>query len=87
MNKTKVIFRKWKDNGQIIALFPENTDRRKLTVSSYGHLGQYADADYNGVISLTTLAREEEYKDLLAELKSIGYENLRILKKRHVQFY
>lgn len=87
MNQTKVIFRKWKDNEDIIALFPEDTDRRKLTVNSYEHLGQHAAADYDGVIALTTLAKEAEYKDLLAELRSIGYENLRILKKGRVRFY
>lgn len=84
MNKTKVIFRKWKDNGQIIALFPDNSDQRKSTVSSYEHFGQHADADYDGIVTLTTLAKEAEYKDLLAELKNIGYENLIISKKRHI---
>lgn len=45
------------------------------------HDGQHAPADYAGVIACTRPATEEEYRDLLAELKSIGYDELRILKR------
>lgn len=76
---TKVIFRKFKQGGDIIALFPEQTSR--LMVSSYMHVGQHSDADYNGVIAATIPAKESEYTELLAELKSIGYDDLKILKR------
>lgn len=76
---TKVVFRKFKQGGDIIALFPEQTSR--LMVGSYMHVGQHSNADYNGVIAATTPATESEYVDLLAELKSIGYDDLRILKR------
>lgn len=79
--ETKVIFRKWKDSGEIIAIFPESIDKRTLNVSSYEHIGQHADIDYNSIISSTIIAKEEEYKYLLSELKHIGYENIRILKR------
>ena len=47
---TKVVFRKWKD-GEVIALFPDNTNPYDGTVMSYMHIGQYGDADYGHVIS------------------------------------
>lgn len=79
--ETKVIFRKWKDSGEIIAIFPESIDKRTLKMSSYEHIGQHSDVDYNSIISSTIPAKEEEYKYLLSELKHIGYENIRILKR------
>ena len=76
---TKVIFRKFKQGGDIIALFPEQVNR--LTVASYMHVGQHSDADYFGVISATIPATESEYANLLAELKSIGYDDLQVMKR------
>ncbi len=78
-NETKVIFRKWLKDGDIIALFPEQTNRENTSVSSYMHLGQHSDADYAGVISATVPANPEEYAELLSELKFIGYENLKVM--------
>lgn len=76
---TKVIFRKFKQGGDIIALFPEQTNR--LMVGSYMHVGQHSDADYTRVIAVTTPASESEYAGLLAELKSIGYDDLQVMKR------
>ena len=74
MDTTKVIFRKFKDNVDIIALFPrisENYDYSQFC-SSYMHVGQHGTAcvDLNGI---TVLAKESEYIDLKKELESIGY--------------
>lgn len=78
---TKVVFRKFKQGGDIIALFPEQINHRNLTVCSYMHVGQHSDADYTGVIAVTTPATESESAGLLAELKSIGYDDLQVLKR------
>lgn len=43
---------------------------------SYMHIGQHGDADYQGVVSSTKLAKPEEYADLKKELESIGYDLL-----------
>lgn len=84
--ETKVVFRKYKD-GDIIALFPEQTNRNNYMIGSYMHVGQHSDADYNGVISQTVPAKESEYADLLSELKNIAdYKNLRIMKKCRPKF-
>lgn len=83
---TKVVFRKWNKGDDIIALFPEQTNRINLMVGSYMHVGQHSDADYDGVISATTPAKESEYAELLAELKSIGYDDLRVMQKCRPKF-
>jgi len=76
---TAVVFRRYPD-GEIIALFPGIKDPRRM-VSSYLHVGQHGAADYGLVISQTTPAKPEEYKDLAEELTAIGY-NLKIYKRR-----
>lgn len=80
MDKTITVFRKYKD-GEIIALFPaEKWNRYDNTCTSYVHVGQHGAADYDSVVSRTTLATPEEYADLKSELERIGYE-LDIKKK------
>jgi hypothetical protein len=81
--KTKVIFRKWKDDGHgdIIALFPElPSDLHGVYCDSYEHVGQHGGADYYGVIKMTKLATPAEYASLKDELEGMGYE-LEVLKK------
>lgn len=83
---TKVVFRKWKD-GDIIALFPDEPwSRSDYSTTSYMHVGQHGTADYAGVIADTRPAREKEYHDLLAELKTIGYTDLRVVKRARPKF-
>ena len=75
--KTKVIFRKFKD-GDIIALFPEIAgDMNPSTMMSYQHVGQHGAAD---CIESTKLADPEEYEDLKKELETVGYV-LKVCKK------
>jgi hypothetical protein len=72
---TPVIFRKWKDTGDILALFPYDlgTDS-PYTCSSYEHVGQHGAADPRGCIQQTKPAKPEEYAALKAELESLGYK-------------
>lgn len=78
---TSVVFRKFKDDGQIIAYFPGTYDRGNIT--TYMHQGQHGEgapyADYN-----TVLATEAEYAELKAELVSQGYDDL-VVRKRIVR--
>ena len=78
---TRVIFRKFKDNGEIIALFPDIV-ASFFERMSYMHIGQHSGVDYDLCIKCTKLATEEEYAPLLAELKSIGYDDLKIYKRK-----
>lgn len=83
---TKVVFRKWK-NGDIIALFPDEPwSQSNYMTTSYMHVGQHGAADYAGVIADTSPAQENEYKDLLNELKTIGYTDLRIVQRARPKF-
>lgn len=52
----------------------------------YMHTGQHAAADYAGVIAVTRPATGEECQELLAELTSVGYDNLHILRRAKPKF-
>lgn len=83
---TRVIFRKWRDTGEIIALFPEVIVTVGGLCESYMQIGQHSGADYNYLVAgwygPTVPATPEEYADLLVELEEIGYDDLVIRKKR-----
>lgn len=86
-HKTKVVFRKFKnkDIPELIALFPEESYRHEYMTGSYMHIGQHGDCDYHAVISMTTLAKPGEYKDLKTELESIGY-NLLVRQRASISY-
>lgn len=68
----KVIFRKFKQGGDIIALFPDEIwNEAQRLIASYQHIGQHSGAEYHTVISRTKPAKSEEYANLLTELESI----------------
>lgn len=85
--ETIVIFRTFRDTGEVIALFPDlnhETDATKYGhVMSYTHVCQHGEADYVHVIGMTKPATEMEYQDLHEELEGIGYL-LRVLKKKPI---
>lgn len=81
---TKVRFRKCKDNGEIMAVFP-NLNYPKYTnikghCMDYAHFGQHGECDYKYVMEVSTIpAIPEEYAILLTELEDIGYKDLFII--------
>lgn len=78
-DRTKVIFRKFKTGGDVIAIFPEIQDGYG-TVLSYQHIGQHGACCIN-FSSFTVPANGTEIRPLLKELKSIGYTDLKIVKR------
>lgn len=82
---TRIVFRKWR-NGDIIALFPD-IQETEYKVLVYEHIGQHGVADYTNVISITRPASPEEYHGLMTELKTIGYKNIKVIKKAKNGFY
>lgn len=73
---SSVTFRKFKDNGEIIALFPtvkNNWDGSLIL--SYMHEGQHGSASMD-ILGETKPATASEYNDLLIELENIGYDDL-----------
>ena len=79
--KTVVVFRKFKDHGDLVALFPNEIVDDFGNCNSYQHVGQHGAAAYNGVVYKTVAATPEEYAPLKQELESIGY--LLDVKKRY----
>lgn len=47
----------------------------------YMHIGQHGSADYSYIVSKTKPSVKKEYKELLKELKEIGYKNLKVYRK------
>jgi hypothetical protein len=76
-----VVFRRWLDTGDLIALFPgQPADYQGWFVDSFMHLGQHAAADYHGVVQATKPASPDEAADLIRELERIGYR-LKIIRR------
>jgi hypothetical protein len=75
MNQSDVVvFRRWRDCGSIIALFPAlPADLYGEYCDAYEHVGQHGGADYFGVIQQTTPCSSEQSADLATELRRIGY--------------
>lgn len=72
--KTKTVFRFYRDSGEVIALFPQiAADNHGWHCSSYMHVGQHGGADVECVVRQTRLATPKEYRPLLRKLKQCGY--------------
>ncbi len=72
--ETLVTFRRWRDTGSIIALFPEiPSDINGWYCEAYEHVGQHGGADYHGVVQATRPVSVDEAGDLITELTRIGY--------------
>lgn len=67
-------------NNEVIAVFPYLIEGRN-DVASYMHVGQHSGCDWN-INSFTKAATPKQYENLLNELKSIGYDNLKVIKRR-----
>lgn len=77
-----IVLRVWKDDDfDVFALFPTlPADNYGYLCTSYQHVGQHGSADYYHCIANSRPASEAEAADLLAELRTIGY-NLRPIKR------
>lgn len=81
---TLVVFRRWRDSGDIIALFPaEPSDINGWYSLSYERIGQHSGADYHGVVQATRPATDEEAASLAQELTRIGYKLKPIKRASH----
>lgn len=76
---TKVEFRIYPTENEVIALFPNEIVNSSEDCASYMHIGQHSPADYNSVIAHTKPATKEQYTPLYNELVSIGYDDLEIV--------
>jgi len=70
-----VLFRRWKDSGNVIALFPEiPADLNGRYCLSYEHVGQHGAADFHSVVQQTLPVTSKRCADLAQELTEIGYD-------------
>lgn len=76
---TKVEFRIYPTENEVIALFPNEIVNSSEYCASYMHIGQHSPADYIGVIAHTKPATKEQYTALYNELVYIGYDDLEIV--------
>lgn len=71
---TVVVFRKFRNGGDVIALFPYLPGTNDLsTCSSYQHIGQHGSADYSGCMRASVPATPEEYASLKHELEGAPF--------------
>ena len=85
---TPVVFRKWKDNGDVFALFPDRNadlDNANLCLS-YGRDG-HGGADYIGCIQRSVPAKRFEYSYLFSYLRKIGYAGLKSYRRAQPRFH
>jgi hypothetical protein len=79
--ETVVIFRKFKDDGEIIALFPEVPFSLYFgEIMCYTHASQHGGTDYDLALNQTVLATPEEYAELKKELEDDSYHL--VIRKR-----
>lgn len=72
---TPVIFRKFIEGGDLIALFPTVPgDNSPATCSSYQFIGQHGAASVALFYSETVPAHETEYRLMLKHLQGQGYD-------------
>lgn len=70
MEKYRVIFRKDRKSGEVIAFFPESYNKRTGSMTAYAHIGQHFAADIFYYWT-TKKASPEEYRNLFIELQNI----------------
>ncbi len=82
---TKVVFRKYKKEGDIIALLieqpysnPPHPDR----IMCYQHVGQHGEAYYSYCMEITVPAKPKEYASLKREMEQLGYK-FKVVNKRN----
>lgn len=80
---TPVVYRVFKDGGDVIALFPTiQGDVSGRYCESYQHVGQHGNADYTGCVAASRRASLDEHADLHNELIQIGYDDLKVYKRK-----
>jgi hypothetical protein len=80
--EVKVLFRVWKEDGELVALFPELPgDEAAWSCTFYVFQGGHGSANCRTVIDHTRPARPEEYAELLRHLGTLGYTRLKVVKR------
>lgn len=79
-----VLFRVWRDTGDVIAVFPTLPGTYEPdTCLSYEHVGQHGACRYSVILTQTRPLRDGEGRELGAELRSI-YNDVRLVLIKRV---
>lgn len=81
--KVRVVFKKDKESGEIVAVFPYAAGGA-LMVPCYSHSGQHSACSTGYLQGKVTAATETEYAPLLRELQETAYRDCRIIIKKHL---
>jgi len=73
----RVIFRQDKEDGVIVACFPDFPANPGCCVC-YEHIGQHGEAAWEYIRKRTKPVKRRQYARLLKELRSIGYDDLAV---------
>lgn len=88
---TPVIFRRFKNGGDVIAIFPTIPgDMHHCTCSSYQHVGQHAACNPTYLIRDMTTPAAATDADVIAlqkELVGQGYDDLVVIKRARYRHY
>ena len=77
-----VVFRTFREGGDVFALFPTVLGTSDpYTCTCYQHVGQHGAADPWGCVRASRPATKKEATTLLRELRSLGYDNLKVLAR------
>ena len=91
MEKYRVIFRKDRKSGEILAFFPESYDRLTGRMMCYAHIGQHFEADIFYYWT-TKKASPEEYRNLFIELQNYygrsyaGEEPMQLVTRQRMSY-
>ncbi len=76
-----VVFRVWRESGEVFALFATLAADNTGLVTAYQHVGQHSAANYTACVKRSRPAQPDEYADLLGELLRTDHE-LRVACRR-----
>lgn len=80
--KTKVIFMKHRESGEVYAVFPDQKDHKGM-LGCYAHIGQHGSCS-QGYIDESDHATPIEFLPLKKELEELVGYDLQVLKPRNI---
>ena len=79
----KVVFRAY-DDGEVVALFFEQTDADGQT-RGFSHASRWFFTEYRRIMRMTRPAAQKEYIALFNELQGEGFSRIQIFKRARIK--
>lgn len=81
MKQTKVVFRTYKDTGDLIAVLPYIIVGKFGDCLAYSHTEGIISVEYLHVMSKTVRSTPDQVREMSETLKSVGHENIIEIKR------